>query len=238
MLEPADVLTPAEILEGRTRFETVSGLYRNTRQDDDLWFAYRRSADWALFETRSKSDGGLYIEQGGARRALLIVRGAVAVQTDQHAPGHRRLQAMVQHGVTWPGPPGSTTTTVWEGREALACRWHDEVEREAIFDLETGLPVRTEWPGEVVELTELCFDMQVDQTVFDPPDQAITGWRGGIAFIVRSGGSGEIASSWEPRSGPAGLHIPGPQTTSLDEAMRWAQERTDEIQISDAGERP
>ncbi|MCA1845598.1 MAG: hypothetical protein LC792_20875 [Actinobacteria bacterium] len=237
-MQPAGVLTPAEILEGRTRFEAVAGLYQNTRQDDDLWFAFRRPADWALLDAPTRSNGGLYIERAGVRKGLLLVDGAVAVEAAQHEPGYRRLHAMVQHGMTWPRPPSSTATTVREGREALVCSWYAEVDGEAIFDLATGLLVRTEWPGEVVELTDLRFDTQVDQTVFEPPDRTINGWRGGVAFIVRSDRSSEIASSWEPRSGPADLHIPGPKTTSFDAGMRWARERTDEIHVSDEHERP
>jgi len=71
--------------------------------------------------------------------------------------------------MTWPSRPPFTERTVWEGREALHFRWHAEVDGEAVFDLDSGLLVRTEWPDERVELTDLDFDTQVDQTVFEPP---------------------------------------------------------------------
>jgi hypothetical protein len=238
LLQPAGVLTPAEILAGRIRLEAVSGLYRNTRQEDEMWFAFRWPADWVLLDVPSRSNGALFIEVGGVRTGLLIVDGVVAVEAPQHEPGYRRLHAMVQHGMRWPGTPNSTETTVWEGRNALACGWHAEVDGEAIFDLATGLPVRTEWPGEIVELTNLRFDTQVDQGVFEPPDRRITGWRGGVAYIVRSVRPGGTASSWEPRSGPASLHIPGPRSTTFDDALEWARQRTDEVRISDEHERP
>jgi hypothetical protein len=236
-LQPAGVLTPAEILAGRIRLEAVSGLYRNTRQEDELWFAFRRAADWVLLDAPTRSHGGLFIEIGGVRKGLLIVDGVVAVEAPQREPGYRRLHAMVQHGMTWPGTPNSTEPTVWEGRDALACRWHAEVEGEAIFDLATGLPVRTAGPHEIVELTDLRFDTQVDQVVFEPPAPRITGWRGGVAYIVRSGRTGETRSSWEPRSGPGSLHIPGPRTASFEDALEWARERTDELRISDEQDR-
>lgn len=232
------MLTTAEILEGQTRFEAVAGLYRTTRQADDFWFAFRRPADWVQLDATTRSNGGLFVEVDGVRKGVLIVAGAAAVESSQGAPGHRRLHAMVQHGMTWPGAPVATESTVWEGREALRCRWQAEVEGEAIFDLESGLLVRTESPDEVVELTDLRFDTQVDQAVFEPPDRTISGWRGGVAYIVRSGGSGETTSSWEPRSGPGSLHIPGPSTATFEDAMRWARERTDDIQISGEGDRP
>jgi hypothetical protein len=56
------MLTAAEILGGRTRFDAVSGLYRNTRQDD---CSGSRFAD---------------------RRAFLVVAGAVAVESAEFAP--------------------------------------------------------------------------------------------------------------------------------------------------------
>jgi hypothetical protein len=238
LLQSAGVLTPAEILAGRIRFEAVSGLYRNSRQEDDLWFAFRRPADWVLLDAPTRSDGGLFIEIGGVRKGLLIVDGAVAVEAPQREPGYRRLHAMVQHGMMWPGTPNSTETRVWEGRDALACRWHAEIEGEAIFDLATRVPVRTEWPAEIVELTDLRFDTQVDEPVFETPDRRITGWRGGVAYIIRSARTGGTTSSWEPRSGPASLVIPGPRAKTFEDALEWARERTDEVRISDEQERP
>lgn len=133
------MLTTAEILEGRTDFESVSGLYRNTRQGDNFWFAFRRPADWVQLDAGTRSNGGLYVEVEGVRKGVLIVAGAAAVESAQGAPGHRRLHAMVQHGMTWPGAPVATEPTAWEGREALRCRWQAEVTGEAIFDLESGL---------------------------------------------------------------------------------------------------
>jgi hypothetical protein len=53
---------------------------------------------------------------------------------------------MEQHGMTWPDAAASTEPTVWDGRAALQCRWQGDVDGEAIFDIETGLPVRTTWP--------------------------------------------------------------------------------------------
>jgi hypothetical protein len=232
------VLTTAEILEGRSRFEAVSGLYRNTRHGDYFWFAFRRPADWVQLDASTKSNGALYVEVDGARKGVLIVAGAAAAESSQGAPGHRRLHSMVQHGMTWPGAPAVTEPTVWAGREALRCRWQAEVKGEAIFDRESGLPVRTEWPDEVVELTDLRFDTQVDRTVFEPPDRTTGGWRGGVAYIVRKRMGGETTSSWEPRSGPGSLHIPGPSSTTVEEAMAWARERTDDIQISEEDDRP
>lgn len=230
------MLTAAEILGGQTCFEAESGLYRNTRQADDFWFAFRRPADWVQLDAPTRSNGGLYLGSAAARKGLLIVAGAVALETSQDSPGHRRLHAMVQHGMTWPGSPRSTEPAVWEGREAVRCRW--EGEGEAIFDLVSGLVLRTEWPNEVAELTDLAFDTQVDQTVFEPPARRISGWRGGTAYIVRSSAGGAITSSWEPRSGPGRLHIPGPKNTTFEEALSWAQERTDDVHISEEGIRP
>lgn len=227
------MLTAAEILGGQTYFEAVSGLYRNTRQDDHFWFAFRRPADWVQLDAPSRSNGGLYLGSAAARRGLLIVAGAVAIESSQSRPAHRRLHAMVQYGMTWPGSPDSTEPAAWEGREALRCGWQVEVEGEAIFDLESGLVVRTAWPSEIVELTDLAFDTEVDQTAFEPPVQRITGWRGGTAYIVRSSEGGTITSFWEPRSGPGGLHIPGPKDATFEEALSWAQERTDDVRISE-----
>ena len=227
------MLTAAEILGGQTCFEAVSGLYRNTRQDDYFWFAFRRPADWVQLDAPTRSNGGLYLGSTATRKGLLLVAGAVAVETPQGRPGHRRLHAMVQHGMTWPGSPGLTEPAAWEGRKALRCRWQDEVDGETIFDLESGLVLRTDWPNEIVELTDLAFDRDVDQTVFEPPVQRITGWRGGTAYLVRSSAGGVTGSSWEPRSGPGSLHILGPKEVSFEEALSWAQERTDDIEISE-----
>jgi hypothetical protein len=139
---------------------------------------------------------------------------------------------MVQHGMTWPSSPDSTEPASWDGRKALRCRWQ-EVDGEAIFDLESGLVVRTDWPNEIVELTDLAFDSEVDQTVFEPPVGRITRWRGGTSYIVRSSAGGVTGLSWEARSGPGSLHILGPKEVSFEEALSWAQERTDDVEISE-----
>lgn len=232
------MLTAADVIRGRTRFEAVSGLYRNTRQEDGFWFAFRRPADWVELDAATRSDGALYVDVGGVRRGFLIVAGAVAVESTQSAPGHRRLHAMVQHGMTWPGSPRSTETMIWEGREAVRVRWQAEVDGQATFDLESGLVVCTEWPDELVELTDLNFDTEVDPTVFEPPHRKITGRRGGVAYIVRSDESSVSASSWEPCSGPGRLHIPGPRNATFEKAMAWARERTDDIRISGEADSP
>lgn len=230
-------LTTAELLKGPARYDAVSGLYRNTPQEDFFWFAFRRPESWVQLDAETRLHGDLHVEVDGTRFGFLIVDGAVALRCREGGPGYRRLHAMVQHGMTWPGVPISTETVTREGRQTLRCLWENEIEGEAVFDLTSGLIVRTEWPGEVVELTDLRFDHQVDSGVFDPPRRTVTGFRGGSAYILRSEETGSCALSWRPTSGPGSLTVPGPRNVTYDEAIEWARLRSDDVHISIEGQR-
>ncbi len=228
------MLNASDVLEGRKRFRAVSGVYRNSRQDDLLWFAFREPSEWVHLDVAERVNGAMHVEVDGVRRALLIVDGAVAVETQQAGPAYRRLHAMVEHGIGWPGPPDAVEEVLWEGRQAVRCRWH-EVGGEATFDLGAGLVVRTEWPGEIVEFTDLCLDDDVDFAVFDPPSRTLPSWRGGAAHIVRDPATGQCSATWTPISGPGRLLIRGPQDVSMDEALAWAAEQTDHADIPEDG---
>jgi hypothetical protein len=235
--QPAGVLSASEVLEGRRRFRAVSGVYRNSRQNDLLWFAFREPQEWVHLDVAERVHGMIHVEASGVRRALLIVDGAVAVETQEASPAYRRLHAMVKYGIDWPGPPDAVEDVLWEGRQAVRCQWRGEVEGEATFDRETGLVVRTEWPGEIVELAELRFDDDVDLDVFDPPARTLSDWRGGTAYIVQDPATGRCSATWIPTSGPGCLHIGGPRDVTLDAATAWAAARTDDVQVREDGDR-
>ncbi len=183
-------------------------------------------------DAETRLHGDLHVEVDGDRMGFLIVDGAVALRCRETGPGYRRLHAMVQHGMTWPGEPVLTETVTREGRQALRYRWENEIEGEAVFDLLSGMVVRTEWPGEVVELSDLQFDDQVDPSVFDPPGRTMTGFRGGSAYIRQDEETGSCALSWRPTSGPGSLTVPGPQDVTYDAAIEWARLRSDDVHIS------
>jgi hypothetical protein len=231
------VLTVSEVLGGQRRFRAVSGVYRNSRQEDLLWFAFRQPQEWVHLDAPQRLNGTMHVQVSGVRRAFLVVDGAVAVESPQANPGYRRLHAMVEHGIDWPGPPDATGDVLWEGRQAVRCRWRAEVEGEATFDLATGLVVRTDWPGEIVELTDLCFDDEVDPGVFIPPDRTLSGWRGGTASIVRDPATGRCSVTWTVTAGPGHLYFAGPrEEATLDEAVAWATAQTDDVQIRGDGD--
>lgn len=237
------VVSTAELFEGPSGYELLSGIYRNDRQSDHLWFAHRRPDWWTHLDVEVRSNGDLYTEVAGARRAFLLVDGAVAVECRQWHPGVRRLHSMVEHGVwkppgrprppvTWPEPDEIEPTT-WERRPAVRWRWNRaDLVAEAVLDMTTRIVVRMSAPHETVEITGLRYDDEVDASVFRPPEQSINGWRGGTAHVVRDGITGRCSASWEPRSGPGSLHIGGPSDVGFDEAMRWANARTDDVRIS------
>lgn len=230
---PAGVFTTRELLEGRTRYEAVSGLYRNTRQEGFFWCAFRRPHCWVELDAETRSNGAMHVEVDGVRWGLLIVDRALALRCRAGGPGYRRLHAMVEYGrhEGWPAPR-STEAAAWEGRDALRCRWEtDDLQGEALFDLASGLVVRTERPGEVVELTDLRFDEGVDASAFVPPERALDGFRGGTAYVQHDQVAGVCSASWSPRSGPGSLHVPGPKGVTLDEAIEWARTRTDDLRV-------
>jgi hypothetical protein len=231
--QPDGVLSVSEVLGGQRRFRAVSGVYQNSRQEDLLWFAFRQPQEWVHLDVPDRLNGTMHVQVGGVRRAVLVVDGAVAVKSSQAHPGYRRLHAMVEHGMDWPGPPDSTEDVLWEGRQAVRCRWPAEVEGQATFDLDTGLVVQTEWPGEIVELTGIRFDDEVDPGIFVPPDRTLSDWRGGTASIVRDPTTGQCSASWTAMAGPGHLHIAGPRAVTLDEARAWATAQTDDVQIRD-----
>jgi hypothetical protein len=230
------VLTVSEVLAGQRRFRAVSGVYRNTRQEDVLWFAFRQPQEWVHLDVPERLNGTMHVQVNGARRALLIVDGAVAVESAEANPAYRRLHAMVEHGIDWPGPPNATEDVLREGREAVRCHWRTEVEGQATFDLATGLVVQTDWPGEIVELADLRFDADVDPGVFIPPDRTLSDWRGGTASIVRAPPTGQCSVTWTVTAGPGQLYITGPREVTLDEAMAWATAQTDDVQIRGDGD--
>jgi len=235
VLHAAEVLTTGELLDGRVRYEAVSGVYRNTRQDDLFWFAFRRPRCWVELDAETRSNGAMHVDVDGLGWGFLLVDGAVALECRAGGPGYRRLHSMVEYGrrEPWP-PPRETEAATWEGRQALRCRWDDEKMRgEALFDLASGLLIRTEWPGEVVELTDLRFDDAVDESAFVPPDRTLDGWRGGTAYVQHDRGIGLSSASWSPRSGPGRLLVPGPKSVPADEAIEWAGSRTDDIRVTE-----
>ncbi|MGH9001543.1 MAG: hypothetical protein ACRDYV_00275, partial [Acidimicrobiia bacterium] len=120
----------------------VSGLYRNTRQDDFFWFAFRRPEDWVQLDAATRSNGAIYVAIDGLRWGFLLVEGAVALKGRQRGPGYRRLHAMVVHGMRWAGPPTASEPIVWEGRDALRSQWaDDQMGAEAVIDLASGVVV-------------------------------------------------------------------------------------------------
>jgi hypothetical protein len=169
------MLTTRELLEGRRLYEAVSGLYRNTRQDEFFWFAFRRSSDWVHLDAETRLNGGIYREFDGIRWGVLLVDGAVALKSRQSGPGHRRLHGMVEHGMNWKIQLRSADPAEWEGRAAIRCEWSDDqMVGEAWFDAASGLVVRTSFSDEVVELTDLRFDDAVNPAVFEPPQRTIS----------------------------------------------------------------
>lgn len=231
----ADVLTVEQLLAGETRYLAVSGLYRNTRQEDFFWFAFRRPGDWVQLDAETRSNGALHVHIDGVRWGILIADGAVAIKSRAGSPGYRRLHAMVEYGRRDPWPaPQAIEPTNWDGREALRCLWDgDDRAREALFDVASGLLVRTETEGERVELTQLAFDDAVLDSIFFPPERTMDLQRCGTAYVQLDPESGHCSVSWSPRSGPGTLHLRGPKGCSLVTALDWARTRTDDVRVSE-----
>lgn len=229
------MLAIEQVLAGETRYRAVSGLYRNTRQDDFFWFAFRTPGCWVELDAETRSHGAMHIDVEGDRWGILIAHGTVVMKCRAGGPGYRRLHAMVEHGRKDPWPkPQDVEPLTWEGSEALRCRWGDEGRtREALFDVASGLLVRTETAGELVELTQLAFNDDVSDDLFVPPHRTAEGFRGGTAYLQHDVETDLCSASWSPRSGPGVVHLTGPRGISLTEAMGWARARTDDIRVSE-----
>jgi hypothetical protein len=235
----AGVFTLQQLLAGESGYRAVSGLYRNTRQSDFFWFAFRRPSCWVHLDAETRSKGSMHVDLDGQRWGILIAGGAVVIRCRDAGPAYRRLHGMVEHGRRDPWPaPQAAEPAQWDSRGALRCRWDDEEPaREAVFDVASGLLVRTETAGELVELSQLTFDDGVSDDLFVPPDQTTDGFRGGTAYIQRDAETDLCSASWSPRSGPGVLHLEGPKGTSLSEAMEWARARTDDVRVSEVRRR-
>lgn len=92
--QPAGVLTVSEVLGGQRRFRAVSGVYRNTRQEDLLWFAFRQPQEWVHLDVPERLNGTMHVQVSGVRRALLVVDGAVAGEIHVLSEGERSTRMM------------------------------------------------------------------------------------------------------------------------------------------------
>jgi hypothetical protein len=229
------VLRLEELLAGETRYRAVSGLYRNTRQEDFFWFAFRAPHCWAELDAETRSNGAFHIEVDDERWGVLVADGAVVMKCLAGEPGYRRLHAMVDPRLRRPSPmtPVAVERGEWEGREAVTCRWDDHPPGKALFDVASGLVVRTETADEVVELSEIQFDDAVAADAFVPPEKTVDGWRGGTAYVQHDTRSGLCSVSWRAASGPGSLHVLGPDGISLEMATDWSQIRTDDVRVSE-----
>jgi hypothetical protein len=88
------VLTVSEVLGGQRRFRAVSGVYRNTRQEDLLWFAFRQPQEWVHLDVPERLNGTMHVQVSGVRRALLVVDGAVAGEIHVLSEGERSTRMM------------------------------------------------------------------------------------------------------------------------------------------------